>query len=325
MTVTGKLNKVNSIVIPVLIIFFLGAMAYFVGFLSFLEVDNGKVDSIYKTPIYGSLILIVAIIPTAIYYIKMCITIHIDSKGIKLSNIFKTEFIKWSEIQRIELIGKSQGTASPSDSANLILHSGRHIDLIASYYENMPTIRKSLEQIIECVHSGKPIELNPEIETPKVDPTGFVNLSGMTKYSGNHFLSLNGLMIYLWTAFSIYLLMTIHVSSFNSLLGMILVLIGMFGIFYGFLGFQLHYFYADSKYLVIKNHVWPWKKHVYRIENIKQVVIETPYKRSTSLRVITKDYHSRLYPSGSLRGGTWKDLVQGLENLKVSIRTETAF
>lgn len=312
-------------VIPVLIIFWLGAMAYFLGFLSFLEVETGKVDSIYKTPIYGSLILIVAIIPTAIYYIKMCRTIHIYSKGIKLSNIFKTEFIKWSEIQKIEVIGKSHGTMSSMDSANLILQSGRQIDLIASYYENMPTIRKSLEQITECVHSGKQIELNPTIDTLKADFSGFVNLSRMTKYSDNHFLSFNGLFIYIWITLSFYLLITMRISSHSSLLAVTLILIGMFVLFYGFLGFQLHNYYLDNNFLVVKNHVWPWVNHTYRIDNIKQVIIERPYKRSTSLRVITNDYNSRLYPGGSLRSKTWKDLAQGLENLKVNLKNETSF
>ncbi|TXE11245.1 hypothetical protein [Algoriphagus aquimarinus] len=318
MTITSRLNILNSIIAPVLLIFWLGAIASFLIFLSFEDVNNGKVDSIFKTPIYGSLILFAVIIGTSIHYIKMSKSIQIDSKGIKVSNLFNKEFISWSEIKMIELIGKSQIANSPLDATILKLKNGRKIDLIASRYENMPTIRKTLQQVIECIDAKKPIELNPILETSKVDPIGFVNLSGMTKYSGNHILSFNGLVIYGLNAFTIFMV----INSPNHFGLLFLVWIVIFGFTYGFLGSQLHYFHLDNNYLVVKNHVWPWVNDKYRVDNIKQVSIETPYKRSTSLMVITKDFKSNLYQGGSLRNSTWKDLLNNFQNLNVDIGNE---
>tara|TARA_R110002074_G_scaffold319885_3_gene490277 strand:+ start:17261 stop:18139 length:879 start_codon:yes stop_codon:yes gene_type:complete len=286
--------------------------------ISFEEVSNGNAESIFKTPIYVSILLVAASIGTAVHFIKMCKTIEIDSEGIKLSSIFNTEFIPWSDIKKIELLGKCNITISPVDATNLILLSGRQIDIVASRYENMSTIRKMLEQVIECMNAKKPIELSPILETSKVDPIGFVNLSGMTKYSGNHILSFNGLVIYGLNAFTIFMV----INSPNHFGLLFLVWIVIFGFTYGFLGSQLHYFHLDNNYLVVKNHVWPWLNDKYRVDNIKQISIETPYRRSTTLMVITKDFKSNLYQGGSLRNRTWKDLLNNFQNLNVDIGNE---
>jgi len=318
MTITSRLNILNSIIAPVLLILWLGAIATFIGFLSIEDVNNEKVDSLFKTPIYGSIILVGVIIGTAIHYIKMYKTIQIDSKGIKISNLFYNKSLPWNEIDEIELIGKSQIANSPLDATILKLKNGRKIDLIASRYENMPTIRKTLQQVIECINTKKPIELNPSIEPLKVDPIRFLDLREMTKYSGNHILSFNGLMIYGLNAFTIIMV----INSPNHFGLLFLAWIVIFGFTYGFSGSQLHYFHLDNNYLVVKNHVWPWVNDKYRVDNIKQVSIETPYKRSTSLMVITKDFKSNLYQGGSLRNSTWKDLLNNFQNLNVDIGNE---
>jgi hypothetical protein len=155
---------VNPILNPVLIIILFATFGYFIAFLSFLDLNSGKIDSLFKTPIYGSLSLFGVLIWTVHHYIKIK-TIHISSKGIKLSNIFDAEFIQWSDIKKIELIGKSQLATSPMDANNLILKRGRQIGIVAFYYENVPTIRKTLEQVIECLDTQAPIKLNIKSES----------------------------------------------------------------------------------------------------------------------------------------------------------------
>ena len=317
MIVRSRFNSVNSILLPLLLILLLGALAILIIFISFEDVKNGKVNSIFKTPIYGSLILFVAIIGTVIHYIKMCKSIEIDSKGINVSNLFNKQSILWSEISTIELIGKSQIANSPLDATILILKNGRKIDLIASRYENMPAIRKTLQQIIE---SNDQILLSPLKATSKVDTTDTIHLSKMTKYSGNHILSFNGILLYGWIIFSIFIVFTYPNSG-----GLIIGLVIMFGVLYGSLGLQLHYFYMDQKNLVVKNHVWPWVNDKYRIEDIKQVIIEAPYKKSTSLRVITNGFISKLYSGGSLKFSMWKKLLKDIQNFNIDAKNEAGF
>lgn len=98
-------------------------------------------------------------------------------------------------------------------------------------------------------HSS-PNQTKHKIRILKVHPFGLMDLNKMTKYSDNHFRSFNGILIYGWLLFSVYI-----VSISSNLRAIIFVLTLMFGFIYGFLGLQLHYFYLDKNHLVVKNHV----------------------------------------------------------------------
>ena len=88
------------------------------------------------------------------------------------------------------------------------------------------------------------------------------------------------------------------------------------------LSYQMHYFIIGQKYLIIKNTIWLWRKDIYQLTDIKEVVIETPHRLSTSLRVITNDYRDKLYPAGSLSDKTWREMMKQLQNSKVKVRNE---
>ena len=56
---------------------------------------------------------------------------------------------------------------------------------------------------------------------------------------------------------------------------------------------------------------------------IKELVIETPHKQSTSLRIITNDFQSKMYQAGSLRDKTWTKLKEYLLKKEIKVRNET--
>lgn len=322
MTVTSKFNRFRTIIAPISLVVWLAAIACLIAFLSLQEVNTGNVDSIFKTPIYATVVLIGIIIGSVYHYLKMCQTIQIDTSGLKINSIFKAVFIPWKEIFEIDLIAKDHATMSLADATIIKLKNGKQLAIVGIYYENMANIRRALAQAMKHINCKEPVVIDRMEELVKID---LVDLKKMTKYSGPHFLSFNGLVLYSWIALSFSLLMKMPLDSLISVLAMVLILLGISGFLYGFLGLQLHYFYVDNNYLVIKNHFWPWKSHVYAIDNIKQVVFETPYKRSASLRVITNNYNSNLYPGESLRSSTWKNLLQKLKHLNVDIKNETVF
>ncbi len=317
MTIQSKFDPINAIIAPIILVIVLGGIGVGIGFISFLDVSNGKADSIFNTPIYGSALMFAAMIGIVIHYLRIIKKIQIDNQGIKFTNLFQSEFIRWIDVKKIEMTGKSQNMNTPAETTNLILNTGKRIEILAPFYKNISLIRIALEQILESLSKEDPIELKPIKEAPKVKFHGFVNYRDMNKYSGNHFLSFNGILIYGMIAFSIYVLILDSPKYLGSIAAF-----SMSGFFYGFLGYQLHYFYLDKNCLVIKNHVWPWVNHVYKIEDIKEIVFEIPYKRSISLRVITKGYQSKLYPGGSLRDKTWKAIKEEFKGLKVNIRDE---
>ncbi|HSF56161.1 MAG TPA: hypothetical protein VLA71_20565, partial [Algoriphagus sp.] len=260
---------------------------------------------------------------TILHYIKILKKVRISNRGIKSQSLFKSEFIPWESVKKIELLGKTDGNGfvAPLEATILELKDGQKFELLASFYKNIGALRKSLEQVAESLGNESPIKISSVTERAIAAPVEYMDLNRMSKFSGNHFLSLNGAIIYGWVSFSVYSIFWQNPDFPSSLSLVILTLLS--GFFYGFLGYQLHYFYLGKDYLVVKNHVWPWVYDVYRIDEIRQVVFEMPYRRSLSMRVITEDYQSRLYPAGSLRKNHWKTLLKQLQDLGIDIRNET--
>lgn len=318
MTFKSKFHLVNAIIIPIYLLILFGGIGVMVGFISFQDVSNGKVDSIFKTLIYGSVLMFGAMIGLVIHYLKTIKKIQIDNQGIKFTSLFRSEFIRWNDVKKIELIDRSRNRMIIAETTNLDLKSGKEIDIIAAYYQNMPDLRMTLRQVHQFLTNNEPVQLIQNTDTRTLESVKHLNISAMNNYSGNHFLSFNGIMIYGMIAFSIYVLLILDSPKY---LGSIAAF-SISGIFYGFMGYQLHYFYLDKNYLVVKNHVWPWVNHVYKIEDIKEIVFEIPFRKSISLRVITKGYQSQLYPAGSLKNKSWKGLKEKFEGLKVNVRNE---
>lgn len=90
-------------------------------------------------------------------------------------------------------------------------------------------------------------------------------------------------------------------------------------------GRELHYFYLSDNYLVIKHHLIPWSKKVFQLDEIKEIVLETPYRQANTLRVITKQFVSKKYTAGSLRNNTWRKLKQKFKSLNIQVRDEIGF
>lgn len=318
MTIKSKFHPVNAIIAPIILVIIIGGIGVGLGYISFLDVSNGKVDSIFKTLIYGSVLMFGAMIGLVIHYLKTIKKIQIDNQGIKFTSLLSSEFIRWNEVEKIELTGKSRNRSIFAETTNLDLKSGKGIDIIAAYYQNMPNLRMTLRQVHQFLANNEPVQLKQNTDTRTLESINHLNFGEMNNYSGNHFLSFNGIVIYGMIAFSIFVLLILDSPKYFGSIAAF----SMSGIFYGFVGYQLHYFYLDKNYLVVKNHVWPWVNHVYKIEDIKEVVFEIPFRKSISLRVITKGYQSKLFPAGSLSNKTWKSLREELTGMKVHIRNE---
>jgi hypothetical protein len=320
MTITSKFHLLNAVITPILFVVPLLGLSYMVAILSFLDLSNGKVDSIFKTPIYVAIALLVLVFFLVWFYLKTLKKIQLNNQGIRLITLFNSEFIPWSEVEKIELTGKSQIMMSPMESTSLFLKTGTKKHIVAAYYRNMPSLRIFLAQANNFLNANKPIELKPVLLNQKLESIRPLNLNLMNKYSGNHFLSVNGIMIYGWIGFLSFLLIT-GITVLNTSFGLLIYAATML-FFYGCFGFQLHYFYLDKEYLVIKNHVWPWRQIVFRLADIKEVVFEIPNRKSISLRVITNNYESKLYPAGSLRYKTWEKLKKDFSSKKIKVRNE---
>ena len=94
---------------------------------------------------------------------------------------------------------------------------------------------------------------------------------------------------------------------------------------FSFNSWLMHYFKVSDKYFVVKNHNFFWKTKAYLLSDIDEVVFETQGKMPNCLRVITKNFKSKMYPAGTLRNKTWLQLKDKLEQYHIKVRNECIF
>ena len=96
-----------------------------------------------------------------------------------------------------------------------------------------------------------------------------------------------------------------------------------FAIFwYYFNSWLMHHYGVSDKYLIIKNTNLPWKRNIYSLNDIKEIVIESEGKMPICLRVITNNFQFKLFPGATLSESTWKQLKTELRNKKIIVRDE---
>lgn len=84
----------------------------------------------------------------------------------------------------------------------------------------------------------------------------------------------------------------------------------------------MHYFKLSPNFMVVRNHNFFWKKDVYRLTDIREVVFETRTKMPICLRVITNGYRDKLYAADTLYRKTWLVLKAELESKNIQVRNE---
>lgn len=93
---------------------------------------------------------------------------------------------------------------------------------------------------------------------------------------------------------------------------------------YSGFGYQMFYFLISNQHLIIKNHFFPWLTKYYNLDDIIEIHFEQPWgyrsRRSKSLRVITKDFKTKLYSAGSLQEKHWRMLQQKFESYGIEVK-----
>jgi hypothetical protein len=84
----------------------------------------------------------------------------------------------------------------------------------------------------------------------------------------------------------------------------------------------MNYFLIDDGYVIIKNHYFPWQFIKFSLNDIESVDIETPYRRSTGLRILFRNFKSKIYGAGTLRDHNWKDLLNDLKLIGIPARDD---
>ena len=151
-----------------------------------------------------------------------------------------------------------------------------------------------------------------------IDETDVINGS-YDEFKGNQFTSYRGIMV--WGVLGLTFLFLLTLEN-NELVDFGFTFCAM-SLFLSFaFSYQMNFFLLSKDYLLVKNHNLLWKKSIYRLSDIREIVFETFQKAPYSLRVITKDYKSKLYGAGTLRNKNWAELKDKLEEHGIKVRNE---
>lgn len=283
-----------------------------VGFVLFLiSFDNQKDSTAPKafSILVGTVFILVAIY-TVIKYFRNAPIIIANKEQIS----FGKSIFYWKDISTINLSGKQPFRyffPHPLEGCKLVFNDGKVKYIFDSLYSNSAELKSFIQG--EVIHKKVPIRPILKVEDDEVDGETF------DYFKGNQFLSMRGIMLWGILGFFAYLFL------FNDapLSFMVSLVLGCYSLFWFFFNsYLMHYVGLSDKFLSIKNHNHLWINRLYRIEDIKEIVFETYGKMPDCLRVITKDFKSKLYPAGTLKEKTWLELQETLREKGVIVRNE---
>lgn len=322
-----KLTSKRNIFLTGLILLVVTGIFGFMGTLSILKVLDDLKNGVpfTKTMFIVPLIFYPFLFYTFYYLLTYFPSLTIDKDGIEVSTIFKTKKYSWTEIKQIQITGKQFHkflfVSMPIEATTIYLKDNSEIYLWADYYRNKSELRVVLDRANNILQDKKQFaNLDFNIERPNLADQ-YINESDAKEFNGNHLFTFNGLLFYGWIIFIGFIVSTkpqVFLTNYGAIISIsfaTLVITGM-------LSYQMHNFKITTEFLIVRNTVWFWRKDIYSISDIREVVVETPHRLSTSLRVITNDFRDKLYPAGSLSDKTWKELMEQLRHDKTKVRNE---
>lgn len=230
---------------------------------------------------------------------------------ITVKGLFKTTTYDWPSIESVSISASEVFTlffilGRSFESTSIRFTNGSKLVLWNDIYSNLPRIRafiieRSKEKVKDLQSHFIAAHL-PAVEGKK--------------YRGNPFININSFLLAAMAVLFTTTMTGKHPASVGTKIALAIAGLSLYIIF----GIQMNYFIIQQGCLRIRNHYFPWKNKMIPLADIIEVDIETPEKRSTSLRVYTKDYRSGLYSAGSLQSSHWKSLQDDLAYLGIAIR-----
>ncbi len=231
-----------------------------------------------------------------------------DDEFITARYLFSEKIYDWSSISGHGYLSRKENyMLQAMEATSIIFDNGDKLSIWQDVYSNCEEMRS----YISNKSSTKIRDPRPNIVSS--------NLQSITRrrYSGNVYTSFNTLLV---IGMAIFMWISIKGKAKSEIL--LLIPIGFIILLFFGVGTQMNYFLIDERCLFIKNHYFPWINKQVRLEDIVEVDIETPNKRSTGLRIITKDFKSKIYGAGSLRSRNWDELLGDLKLIGIPARDD---
>ncbi len=217
-----------------------------------------------------------------------------------------------NEVSQLQLTGKypfGWGISLPYEGACITLKDGKKKYIFDSMYANGAQLKMLLE---------RKINKTPPPITAKIRNFRMLQFKDLELYKGNPLINFRAAMLWLIIGFFLWNLVfdpTIHRDAFIFMAGLGVIWSLLLGLVY-------HYFGLTGEYFVVSNHIFFWKRHVYLLGGIKEIVLESHGKGPNSLRLISEDYQTKIYAASTLKDKTWLKLKEALEKMEVPVRNE---
>lgn len=299
------------LIISILTVFYSGMGLMMLLMFSDLA-NSGKtlVSKDYLLLVFGCFCLFMMIY-NIVSYFKNSPTIVADDRQIS----FNDETFNWSEVIKIDLIGKRPFRyliSFPKEGAMLTFKDNSVKYFFDDMYSNSWQLKCFIEQVIINKQN------TADITILKVDQNELLHES-LEIFKGNQFTSSRGITLWGLVGFLIFLVLSMGTVPPWRATVFALLFISLWFIINSYL---MHYFILSEKYFAVRNHNFIWKYKIYKVEDIKEIVFETAGRMPNCLRIITNDFRNKVYPAGTLRDKNWLDLKDKLELKNIIVRNE---
>jgi hypothetical protein len=319
-------SKKNKILIAILYIFPTIIFCVF-GVPKIIETYNQSLNEQNRdvTSIILPFLFFVLVIYIITKFLDKFPVLIINRNGIEFRFFFKTEKYNWNEIENIEITGKKQFGkffVTPTEATTFHFKNKAKKIFWAESYLNSSEIRQVLERANEILLGSSKSFNSLNFQTViSIKSSEVIDIENQKIFNDNHILSANGILFYGFLIFTLFIVFqnpSEIIEKYDKLL-----LISFFSSILCFaISSTMNYFIFTEKHLIIKNSIWFWRKKIYDIENIKEIVIDMPFRSPICLRVITKDFNSNRHLASSLKNSTWRILKKHIIERKITLRDE---
>lgn len=297
---------------------FYGALFLWMLFWAFMTLMSsliffGNYGTAQFTPSFYGLIFMAAVeFAGAIYtlqrFFKLAPTIELTNEYVR----FYSTLCYWSDVEKIELHGKRPYIFfTTKEGTSIVFKSGAKRVFLDGFYSNTGEIKRFIQDIV----IDKKTFVSAAIDSPGVEEASGENF---TTYIGAQLYNYRGIALWLIEIVMIYIVLLNRASHVSLVFCAIIMPLSL-------LGFSrfMNYFELSDRFLLVRKHNLVWRKQLYRLSDIKEVVFEQPEKMPVCLRVITNDFESKQYPAGTLWNKDWRALRKALTERNVSVRNES--
>jgi len=270
----------------------------------FSEIDGVTLPGLILVGVGGVLLLT---------FLKRVFVFTIFNDHLDLLTIGGRQVLKKEDILLIDLQRREKIFGHGADVITITTIYGNTLILPEMLCRNMPDIKQMLSSWYRDLIVGR----------PAIESWNRPVYTGETEFfRGNPVLNFHGLGFFGTLAVLIWWCADAFAGRSDRQWPYIFLTGGLLLFVARMFGGELCYFILSSDQLEIRNHVFPWYRKIFELEDISDVVFAFASKRAYSLRICTTGQRTYSFGGGSLRGDDWREMEKAFHKRRIMVRNE---